>query len=80
MGNIVDQAVKAPPLDGFAEVDLHPQIVEALKVLRAHQEEHQRVLASLDAQYLKPLEAAHDGDSEACQLMLAQIGAVRSLF
>ena len=80
MGNIVDPAVKDATLDGFADADLHPQIVEALKVLRAHQAESQRVLASLDAQYLKPLEAAHDGDSDACQQMLAQIGAVRSLF
>ena len=66
-------------LDGFNDDDLHPQIVEAVKVLTARLEEHQRAVASLDSQYLKPLEAAHDGDSIECQLIAAQVDAVRAL-
>lgn len=59
---------------------LHPGVVEALKVLSARQDEYARALASLDAQYLKALEASHDGDSDACQQVLAQVAAVRALF
>jgi hypothetical protein len=67
-------------LAGFNDDDLHPQVVEALKVLSARQDEHRRALGSLDAQYLKALEASHDGDDEACTDVKAQVAAVRNLF
>lgn len=79
MGNITDKEPRPPTLDGFNDDDLHPQIVEALKVLTARQEEYHLAVASLDSQYLKPLEAAHDGDSVECQHIAAQVDAVRSL-
>jgi hypothetical protein len=80
MGNIVDPAARVATLDGFADAELHPQIVEAIKVLHAAKEAHQRALASLDAQYLKPLEAAHDGDDAACIWVQSQVKAVRSSY
>lgn len=80
MGNIVDVAVRPALLNGFADDDLHPQVVEALKVLRARQEEHRRAIDSLDTQYLKALEASNDGDSLDCRLVLAQVDAVRKQF
>jgi hypothetical protein len=80
MGNIVDVASRPALLNGFADDELHPQIVEALKVLSVRQEEHRRALNSLDTQYLKALEASNDGDSLECRLVLAQVDAVRDRF
>jgi len=67
-------------LADFNDDDLQAQVVEAIKVLGARQAEHLRALASLDAQYLKPLEAAHDGEDDACIDVKAQVAAVRALF
>lgn len=69
-----------PILDGFDDADLHPQVVEAVKVLTARKDEYQRAVQSIDGQYLKALEVAHDGDSMECNLVCAQVDAVRSLF
>lgn len=80
MGNIVDLAPKAPVLAGFADADLDAQVVEAVKVLAAAKETYQHAVRSLDTQYLKPLAAAHDGDSDACKAVLAQVEAVRAMF
>jgi hypothetical protein len=67
-------------LAGFTDDDLHPQVVEALKVLRARKDEYARALASIEGQYLRPLEGAHDGKNDACTGMRAQLKAVRKLF
>ncbi len=69
-----------PLLNGFADDDLDPQVVEAIKVLAGVQDEYRRRVGSIDTQYLKALEASHDGDSLACRLVLAQVAAVRKLF
>jgi hypothetical protein len=80
MGNIVDQTPRAPQLDGFSDDALAQPIVEALKVLAARKDEYDRAVRSLDTQYLKALEASHDGDSPKCKQVLAQVAAVRQLF
>lgn len=80
MGNIVDTAPRAPQLDGFDDGDLAQPIVEALKVLAVRKAEYARAVQSLDAQYLKALEASHDGDSPECKAVKAQVAAVRQLF
>ena len=69
-----------PLLAGFRDEDLDPQVVEALKVLGGVQDEYTRKVGSIDAQYLKALEASHDGVSAKCRLMLAQVKAVRARF
>ena len=69
-----------PLLDGFRDDDLHSNIVEALKVLGTRKDEHARAVQNLDTQYLKALEASHDGDSDECEQVLAQIDAVRALY
>lgn len=66
-------------LAGFTDEELHPQVVEALKTLAGRQDEYHQAVTSLDAQYLRPIEAAHDGDSDECQAIKAQVAAVREL-
>lgn len=66
-------------IPGYDDTDLHPQIVEAAKALEvAAAFYHQRV-QSIDGQYLKALEAAHDGTDAACLQVLEQVHAVRGL-
>lgn len=67
-------------LDGFDDSELSQGIVEALKVLGARKDEYKRATESIDGQYLKALEASHDGASDACKSVLAQVAAVRQLF
>jgi len=69
-----------PLLAGWNDDDLHPQVVEALKVHQIACEEYDRKRTNIDTQYLKALAAAHDGDSEACKDVLAQVAAVRKLY
>ena len=67
-------------LDGFEDEDLASGVVEALKVLQIRKDAYQLATSNLDTQYLKALEASHDGDSDSCKQMLAQVAAVRALF
>lgn len=69
-----------PKLKGFKDEDLHPQILEALKALEARQDDYHRALASLDAQFVKPLHAANDGDSDECVSFRGQCAAVRAKY
>lgn len=69
-----------PKLAGFKDEELHPQIVEALKVLQGKQDEYDRAMYSLDGQYLRPLAQSHDGKSPECLHVLRQVEAVRKKF
>lgn len=80
MGNIVDQTVREPKLDGFNDADLHANIHEAVKVLAGAKEAYASALNSIEVQYLRALEASHDGDSVECQAIAAQVDAVRATF
>ena len=68
-----------PVLDGFADDALHPQVVEAAKRFRLAAETYRAQVASIDQQYLRPLESAHDGKTRACLAVKAQLKAVRAL-
>jgi hypothetical protein len=86
MGNIVDRARRPPKLDGFSDGQLHQNIHEALKALGRADDAYLKAVESIESQYLRSLEAAHDasGDtdkrSEENQKVLDQIAAVRKLF
>lgn len=66
-------------LAGFTDDELHPQIHEALKALAGKQDEYDNALASIDGQFLRPLQSAHDGTSDECLKVLGQVEAVRKL-
>jgi len=66
-------------LAGFTDEELHPQIVEALKVLAGKQDDYANAMTSLEGQYLRPIAASHDGLSDECLSVLAQVEAVRAL-
>ena len=75
-------------LDGFTDNELHEKIVEALKVLARIKADYDRQTESVNGQYLKALEASHDGGNDGtvtprtpeCDHVLAQIAAVRAKF
>ena len=69
-----------PILEGFTDTELDQNVVEAVKALHVAKAVYQRSLENIEGQHLRALEAAHDGESDACAGVHAQVDAVRSLF
>lgn len=79
-GVITPIAGRGSKVPGILDSQLRPELHEAHRVLAAGMDAWQKVLDNIEGQFIRPLLNAHDGDSESCQQVQAQIAAFRTLY